>query len=104
MGKEIQLETAAQHGVFDFPDPALPGGAGVRDDDVDTAEMHGDTIERPTHRRAVGHVAFDPERRAAELFRCRLGGRGIDVEQRHFGARTAHRTCRGEADRTARHR
>ena len=46
MGEEIQLEALAQHRVVDLADPALPGGAGVRDDDVDAAETLGDPVER----------------------------------------------------------
>ena len=62
--------------------------------------MHRDAIERPAHRGPIGHVAFDLERRAAELFRRSLNGLGMDVEQRHFGARPAQRARRRKADRT----
>ena len=38
MAEEIELEALAQHRFVDLADAALPGGAGVRHDDVDAAE------------------------------------------------------------------
>ena len=46
MGEEIELEAVAQHRVVDLADAALPGRAGVRDDDIDAAETLGDAVER----------------------------------------------------------
>src|SRR5436305_3243045 len=98
--EEIELEAVPQHRILDLPNTALRRRPGVRYNDVDTAEMHRDAIERPAHRGPIGHVAFDLERRAAELFRRSLNGLGMDVEQRHFGARLAQRARGRKADRT----
>ena len=38
MGEEIEFEAVAQHRVVDLADAALPGRAGIGDDDVDAAE------------------------------------------------------------------
>ena len=39
---EIQLEALAQDVFVDLADAALPGGAGIGDDDIDAAEIFGD--------------------------------------------------------------
>ena len=38
MSEEIELEALAQQLVGDLADAALPGGAGIRHDDIDAAE------------------------------------------------------------------
>jgi hypothetical protein len=39
MPKEIELKALAQDGFIDLADPALPGSACVRDQDVQAAEF-----------------------------------------------------------------
>ena len=56
---EIELEALAQHALVDVADAALPGGAGVRDDDVDAAEGLDHSVEGGAHRIGAGHVAAD---------------------------------------------
>ena len=84
MREEIQLEAVAQHLVVDLADAALPGGAGIRDDDIDAAELRRDPVERGAHRRRIGHVAADAD--PAELLRRRLDAGLGAVEQRDLGA------------------
>ena len=42
LGEEIELEALAQDRVVDLADAALPGGAGVGDDDIDAAKSRDD--------------------------------------------------------------
>ena len=70
MAVEIQLKTLAQDLFVDFADAALPGGAGIRHDDIDAAEMCGDRVEGRMHRGRIGHVAFDRQGRRADLCAC----------------------------------
>ncbi len=99
MGKEIQFEALPQHPVLDLADAALPGGAGIGDDDVDAAEALGHPVEGGPHRCRVGHVAGVTERRASELFRRRRGSVAVDVEQGDLGAGARHRARRRKTDR-----
>ena len=46
MAVEIQLEALPQHRFVDLADAALPGGAGIGDEDVDAAECGDDLVER----------------------------------------------------------
>ena len=50
MREEIELEALPQHRFVDLADPALPGGAGIRDDDIDAAERLGHAVEGGAHR------------------------------------------------------
>ena len=69
MAVEIQLETFAQNFFVDFADAALPGRAGIRDHDIDAAEIFGHLIERRAHGGGIRHVAFDRQRGRADRFR-----------------------------------
>ena len=103
VAEEIQLEALAQHRLVDLADAALPGRAGVRDDDVDAAERLDDLVEGRAHRRGVGDVAGD--RRAPSppiALACFARPRQIDIEQRDLGAGRGERLGGGGADRAAR--
>ena len=80
--KEVQLETSPQHGVVDLADTTLPGGAGIRHQDIDTAECQGGCRERSGDRNVIGHIAF--ERDSVYLVCDHLGGVQIKVEQGDF--------------------
>jgi hypothetical protein len=43
---KVQFKALAQHRLVDLTDPALPGGAGVRHDNIDSAEGGSDARER----------------------------------------------------------
>src|SRR5262249_46876719 len=96
VGEKIELETLPQHLVFELADTTLRGRTGIRDNDVDPAEMLGHAVESATHRDAVGHVAFDTERGCAELLRGSL--RALDIEQRNLGPGAAHCARGGNTD------
>ena len=101
MAVEIELEALAQHRLVDLADAALPGGAGVGDDDVDAAERFHHGVEGLGDRRRVGHVAEDRHCRAADSLGGLHRGRQIHVEQRDLGARRGKRLRGRRADRAA---
>jgi len=98
MAVEIELEALAQNLFVDFADAALPGRAGIRDRDIDAAEICRHLIERRAHGGGIRHVALNRQRGRAD--RLGLLGRGgkIDIEERDFGARRGERFRRGGAD------
>ena len=70
-----------QHRLGDVADPALPGRAGVGDQDVEPAEGPGEVGEGGPHRGGIGHVAGEgqPARGLGGF-----GGRGlVPVEDRN---------------------
>ena len=99
MAVEVQLEAFAQNFFIDVADAALPGGAGIRDDDVDPAEIRRHLIERRTHRAGVGYIAFNRQRRRTDGFGLLVGGRKIHIEQGDFraGRSECFRGCRADA-------
>ena len=101
MREEIQLETLAQDRFVDFADLALPGGAGVGDGDVDAAEGGDHLVEGAAHRRRVGHVAGERQRRAADGLGFFLRGLCVEIEQRHLGAGLREGAGGGRADGAA---
>ena len=61
MGEEIELEALPQQLVGDVADAALPGGAGIRHDDVHAAEALDHLGEGVAHLIGLGHVALQPK-------------------------------------------
>ena len=87
MAEEIQLEALAQHRLVDLADAALPGRAGVRDDDIDAAEC----LRRPASKAArtdAASVTSQATASAARRSLCAFASRllAVDVEQRDLGA------------------
>ena len=97
--EEVELEALAQDLVGHLADLALPGGAGIGDDDIDAAELLGDAGESGVHRLAVGHIAGEPE--AADLLGRGLGGRLVEVEHGDGGALRCEGLGGGLADAAA---
>ena len=100
--KKFSSKLLRKHRLVDLADAALPGRAGVRDDDVDAAER----LRRPAsnavaHRRRIGDVAGDRERARADGLGLLGRGGKIDVEQRDLGAGRRERLGGGGADRAA---
>ena len=92
MREEIQFEAFAQGRVVDFADAALPGGAGIGDQDVDAAERFRDFVEGARARRSgrsrrIASASAAPPIACATLLR----GLHVAIEQRHFGARRCER-------------
>ena len=96
VGEEIELEALPQQLVGDVADAALPGGAGIRHDDVDAAEALASLGKGVGDFVRLGHVALQPK--SLEALR-RLPGRvAIDIEDGDGGAFGGERLCRGAAD------
>ena len=96
VGEEVELEAFAQQFVGDFADAALPGGAGVGDDDVDAAE--GLAHEAKARRDLIGpgHVAFEPE--ALDRLGRGLGRVAANIENGDRGAFGRKRLRRRRTD------
>ncbi len=102
MAEEVQLEAFLQRRFIDLADAALPGGAGVGDDDIDAAECPDDLREGVAHGGCIRDVACHRERRAASGFGL-FGGLGkIDIEQRDLGAGIGKRLGGRRPDRATR--
>ena len=78
MGKEIKLETLPQDLIIDDVHPSLPCGAGVRDQNVHTAERFDNLAEGRLHGFRIGNICGDAE--AANRCRCIRDRLGVLVE------------------------
>ena len=56
MAEKIQLEALPQHRLVNLADAALPGGARIRDDDIEAAEMCR-ALSKAARTDAARHVA-----------------------------------------------
>src|SRR5262245_27376323 len=97
MGEEVQLEALAQGLVGYIAEPALPSGAGIRNENVDPAEMLGERGEDCFHLVAPGHIALqsktlDGGRRVLRLL-------SVDIDDPDSGAFGGERLRRGGANR-----
>ena len=73
--------------VVDLADAALPGGAGIRHQDIDAAEGLRDLVEGRAHRGVVGDVAAQAAIAAPPIaLRLVLRRLAVEIEQRDFGA------------------
>src|ERR1700722_7194435 len=84
MREEIEFEAFAQYRVRHVADAALPGGAGIRDDDVDPAETADNALEGSSDGARVGNIA-DPSQ-PGQFLRRGLGFAGRPIEQGDLGA------------------
>src|SRR5262249_57029016 len=86
MAVEIQLKALVQNILVDFADAALPGRAGVGDNDIHAAEMLRDIVERGADRSAVGDISGKRQRMPADRIGLLATGSPIDITQCHLGA------------------
>ena len=100
VGEEVELEALAQHLVGHLADPALPGRARIRHDDVDAAEAL-QRSPRTRVARCARSVTSQASAEAADLLGRRLGGPVVEVEHGHRGAFGRERLGRGAADAAA---
>jgi hypothetical protein len=96
MGEEIELEAVPQHLVGNLADGALPGGAGVGNQDVQSAEGLDRLCEGGGHGAIIGDVAGQGQ--GAHLAAALLKGRVRQVQDRHLRALGLEGCCRGPAD------
>ena len=99
MREEVEFEALAQNRVVELADLALPGRAGVGNDDIDAAEGSDRGIEGGADGGRVGDVAGDADRGIAGGFRHRLGLAGIDVGHDDMRAVRREELCSRRADR-----
>ena len=101
VGPEVQLEARPQDFVGDLADLALPGRAGIGDDDIDAAEGGADRVERGAHGFRVRYVAGNGEAALLEPGSDGAGHRTVAVEDRDGGAFGGKGACRSGPDATA---
>ncbi len=90
MGKKIQFKRPPQRCVINFANASLPCGAGIRNNDIDAAELANNGIECALNAVPIRDIAGKPERGAADLLCHALCGRRINVQHGNFGAVCRH--------------
>src|SRR6478735_8729825 len=70
----------------------------IGDADVATTQVLERLVERALDQCALAHVDLDRDRAGADLLRCSLSRRGIEIGDGDFRAASRERMCNGAAD------
>ena len=98
MDVEHRLELLVGHLV----DRAVPGVAGVVDDDVDLAELVDGLLDELVGDAVLGQVAGEDGGLAGDLGRGLLGDVAVEVVDQDLGALLGEQLCGGAADAAGR--